>query len=145
MVHSKYQVLLYYIFIVVLLRGCDVISSYGRCYNFIQDSPLKSWIESQSECTTYEQDLASFSSNEEVALVGNLLSSATYFWIGLNDMDVEGSYVWTDGSDNEFTSWGINEPDTGTQYNCVLAKQNIWGTYTCTNLNGQHACSSKGK
>ena len=143
----KYQVLLYCIFIVVLLRGCELISSNGRCYNLIQDSPIKSWIESQSECTTYEQDLASFSSSEEVALVDDLLSNAAYYWIGLNDIDVEGSYVWVDGSDSEFTSWNVgnNEPDSDTDYNCVLANQQLWGTYTCASLNGQHACSSKGK
>ena len=131
----------------MLLRGCEVISSDGRCYNFIQDSPSQSWIESQSECTTYEQDLASFSSSEEVALVEDLLSSGTYYWIGLNDIDAEGIYVWTDGSDSAFTSWNVGdqEPESGIDYNCVLAFQHMWATYACASINGQHACSSLGK
>lgn len=53
-------------------------------------------------------------------LAGGNLSSAGHMWIGFNDMQTEGLYVWTDGQPVTFTSWRKNEPnDVGHEEDCV--------------------------
>ena len=44
-------------------------------------------------------------------------------WVGLNDIDQEGMFVWTDGSPNTYTRFDANQPDNraGNEH-CVLMK-----------------------
>lgn len=34
-----------------------------------------------------------------------------YYWIGLDDRAVEGTFVWNDGSVVGFTNWSSGQPD----------------------------------
>ena len=40
-----------------------------------------------------------------------MLTSPPQFWIGANDMKVEGSFVWTDEKKVDYTNWGAQQPD----------------------------------
>ena len=65
-------------------------------------------------------------------LVGNSI------WIGLNDIAVEGSYRWLDGTNiSHFHNWAPNQPDNaGNNENCdvLLAGNNgQWNDYPCAN------------
>ena len=40
-------------------------------------------------------------------------------YIGATDADVEGTWVWLDGSAFEFAPWGYLEPNGGTKENCA--------------------------
>ncbi|XP_072044380.1 echinoidin-like [Amphiura filiformis] len=41
------------------------------------------------------------------------LTPANSIYLGLNDMAVEGDYVWTDGSTFDYSEWGPGEPSNG--------------------------------
>ena len=34
-------------------------------------------------------------------------------WIGLNDLDVENTFKWTDGTNISFKNWAPDQPDNG--------------------------------
>ncbi len=40
-------------------------------------------------------------------------------WIGLDDRDVEGTFVWTNGSPSAFRDWAAGEPNGGVTESCV--------------------------
>ncbi|CAH3192117.1 unnamed protein product, partial [Porites evermanni] len=40
-------------------------------------------------------------------------------WIGLNDMDIEGTFVWTNNKTNNFTYWANNQPNDFNNQDCV--------------------------
>ena len=54
--------------------------------------------------------------NLNIFLTNNIVTN-TEFWIGLNDMNIEGTYVWTNGEGLTYGStlmsdpWGSNNPD----------------------------------
>ena len=40
-------------------------------------------------------------------------------WIGLNDLDEEGNYVWQDGSSSGYTNWQPGKPIDNPDASCV--------------------------
>ncbi|KAJ8038592.1 Alpha-N-acetylgalactosamine-specific lectin [Holothuria leucospilota] len=64
--------------------------------------------------------LASIHSQEENDFIGTIFKSSTpaesvnwHLWIGLNDEREEGNFVWSDGSDVNFTLWAPGQPEGG--------------------------------
>ena len=61
------------------------------------------------------------------------LSNNSLLIIGLNDVDNEGVYVWTDGSPVDYTNWDGSQP-TGTSIENVVRindyEDNLWSDYT---------------
>ena len=51
----------------------------------------------------------SIANQEEYAFVQSLHSSA--IWLGYNDIDHEGTFVWSDGSPDTFQKWYRGEPN----------------------------------
>jgi hypothetical protein len=57
-----------------------------------------------------------------------------YFWIGLNDLDTEATYKWTDGSNYYYANWNNREPnDYMRQENCIhlLRYNGKWNDQHC--------------
>ncbi len=65
-------------------------------------------------------------------------------WIGLNDLDKEGTFVWPDGSETAYQPWAFNQPDnlTGPEgEDCVAMQpgegaQFFWHDYPCESYEG---------
>ena len=70
------------------------------------------WTEVEIYCIdTYGTNLASIHSSEENIAAFGAVSSNTS-WIGLNDIDNEDTFVWTDGSPFDYDNWGVSaEPN----------------------------------
>ena len=60
-------------------------------------------------------------------------------WIGLNDLETEGTWVWADGSDSTYRHWAPNEPnDSGGVQDCgctwihrIMDDCNCWWSFSC--------------
>ena len=54
-------------------------------------------------------------------------------WFGMNDLDVEGTWVWEDGSTVTYTNWDTSEPnDWGSGEDCGYIKTSgKWNDYPC--------------
>ena len=57
---------------------------------------------------------------------------ASRCWIGLNDLEQEMYYTWTDGSDVTYTNWAYYEPNNSGQEDCVEIYVNDVSTVAST-------------
>ncbi|GLD55459.1 macrophage mannose receptor 1 [Lates japonicus] len=82
---------------------------YGDfCYHF-ETETVKNWQDAEAHCTREQGHLASFHSQEELSfLTAHMPGEA---WVGLNDINVENQFVYTDGTPADFLPWGPNQPD----------------------------------
>jgi len=105
-------------------------------------------------CQSTDMHLIKIDNRDENELIGGLLvdmgiasdkeksgtnsvNGAT--WIGLNDLDEEGTFVWPDGSETTYHSWAYHQPDdlTGPEgEDCVAIqvagdKTILWYDYPC--------------
>jgi hypothetical protein len=54
-------------------------------------------------------------------------------WIGLSDLEAEGTFAWVDGAAVDFTAWAVGEPggEGGDYTDCVFAGQEGWTDAPC--------------
>ena len=106
--------------------SCDVSDGWrlfnAACYKFFTEA--KPWSEAEQYCDQQlNSTLVTINSQEENNFVKSLLLASIgdeKAWIGGNDMDTEGTWVWVDGSDwSEFDNWNTNEPNGGRNESCV--------------------------
>ena len=81
------------------------------------------------------------SKEENEFVVGFVISrhgSNQEIWIGYNDLDVEGTYTWLDGSPGGYDSWrpGFPVGDAYGNQDCILTYQKLWKEYPCGNSQG---------
>ncbi|KAJ8040400.1 Alpha-N-acetylgalactosamine-specific lectin [Holothuria leucospilota] len=95
----------------------------GHCYRYMSQY-RKNWAEASNICKTESQKnrghLVTIESEKENEFLRNwwinILSPLKggkwqYIWTGLNDIDEEGTFVWSDGSHVTYTNWGESQPD----------------------------------
>ena len=63
-----------------------------------------SWDDARSACQASGGDLASIHSAEENAYAYGLTAGVST-WLGLNDVAVDGNFVWSDGSAVDYLNW----------------------------------------
>ena len=76
------------------------------------------WTASESEALTLGGHLATVNDATENDWIYDTFGGATRnLWIGYNDIALEGTFVWADGSTSNFTNWNLGQPDNagGTQ------------------------------
>ena len=76
--------------------------------------------DANNECNTrYGTTLASIhSSDENIDAFSSINSNEG--WIGFNDEDIEGTFVWNDETNVDYTNWRINQPNNiGGSQNCA--------------------------
>ena len=99
---------------------CTFESHDGSSYLFCGDSAT--WQDARTTCQDMGYDLAVIGSEDENLWIydraADILGSQV--WIGLHDLDEEGSWFWVDGSAPMYTAWADNEPnDWGDGEDCA--------------------------
>ncbi|RUS81615.1 hypothetical protein EGW08_010628 [Elysia chlorotica] len=63
------------------------------------------------DCAANSGILATAYDAKEQAFVSSLKGSGKYIWLGLDDIEVEGTFKWADGSLLAYTNWNTVEPN----------------------------------
>ena len=79
----------------------------------------ETWTSARAICIARSSDLVSIQSPEELSIVVGLCDGDTT-WIGANDVDSEGTWVWSDGTPFTYSGfWATGEPnDWGSNEDC---------------------------
>ena len=132
------------------------ISHADICYQ-VNGHPeqKKTWLEANEACKSFEgANLLSVHNRSVYENIGaefrKIFTIRGYFWIGLNDMNKEGSFEWTDGSKYDWKNWGINELRKNTDdLDCVRSElrtiSNMWSLADCnsTSEKNYYVCARK--
>ncbi|XP_058137892.1 low affinity immunoglobulin epsilon Fc receptor isoform X2 [Dasypus novemcinctus] len=81
-----------------------------KCYYFGEGA--KTWIQAKYTCSDLQGRLVSIHSAEEQDFLTKH-SSWKGSWIGLRDLDIEGEFIWMDGSPVDYSNWRPGEPNNG--------------------------------
>ncbi|XP_069802315.1 hepatic lectin-like isoform X2 [Dendropsophus ebraccatus] len=116
------------------------------CYSLT--SAKTSWPKARSSCLSKGADLAVITSEREQIFLVSFSAASTHkwCWIGLHDMDEEGSFVWVDGTDFEtsYKHWKKGEPDNYKNEDCGhLWTFGEWNDAPCKQENGYGLCEKK--
>jgi hypothetical protein len=89
----------------------------GRCYMVF--TTRRTWATAAADCEALAGDahLVTILDAGEAAFVTNLLTERS--WIGLNDIDVENTFVWVTGDPLDFELWAQDEPNNSGNEDCV--------------------------
>jgi cysteine-rich repeat protein len=99
--------------------GADLTGPAGECLTFRSNST--NWQAHLTACRQAGGTLATIRSlahNNWIRDRLNLPNNS--FWIGLNDLDDEGAFVWTSGDPSPFRNWNGGEPNNQGDEDCAL-------------------------
>ncbi|MED6259464.1 hypothetical protein ATANTOWER_023388, partial [Ataeniobius toweri] len=96
-------------------------------------STKKTWQESRTFCQSKGADLMIINSKEEQDFANKLQK---YMWIGLTDLETEGTWKWVDGSPLATSYWSDGEPNGKTTENCgnikTFTQARSWNDELCS-------------
>ncbi|KAI6661354.1 hypothetical protein LOD99_10021 [Oopsacas minuta] len=122
--------------------GCDAISNEGTCFSYFTSTGVN-WTDARVQCVSSGYDLATVISTEENTLMYGTLTGSTSCWIGLNDINGEGTYIWADGSDSIYRNWAPGEPNNLGDEDCVHTYGNPnWNDQECADILTCYFCST---
>jgi len=117
--------------------GCTLVTRRDQsAYLLCKDAP-KSWQAARDFCKSLGSDLLVIESPDENAWIA--AQNVSNPWIGINDIQNEGQFVWLDGEAAPFTDWNDGEPnDSGGAEDCGVlytgeASRGAWNDAKCAN------------
>jgi hypothetical protein len=109
-----------------LVLAKDIYSYNGHTYKFFDTS--MTWNEARQACEKAGGHLATFTTQGEWQYIYRYIcDSGEQYWLGGNDADNEGNWVWITGESWSYTDWCDNEPN-----NDYDGTEDYLGTYTST-------------
>lgn len=82
--------------------------SNGHLY--VATGPL-AWRDAELQAVAWGGHLVTLTDAAEETWVRETFGKLEYFWIGLNDIAVEGTFVWASGEPVAYTNWCVGEPN----------------------------------
>ncbi|XP_063816089.1 C-type mannose receptor 2 [Pseudophryne corroboree] len=106
------------------------------CYQFNFQSAL-SWGESWTSCLQQDANLLSINEIHEQTYINGLLTGySSTLWIGLNDLNVNGGWQWSDGAPLKYLNWETDQPSNSEEENCAVIRtesSGAWQNRNCYN------------
>ena len=127
----------------VLVDVCKSGWSYfsGVCYSTSQS--CKNWTEAQKTCEKHNANLVTVKNQEENVYIQHRLNGEKG-WVGLNDRDSEGTFLWVDKQTASFRYWAQNQPNDFKNEDCVhtlgVRHSFTWNDVKCDSCNN-YTCS----
>ncbi|KAJ4933212.1 hypothetical protein JOQ06_030047 [Pogonophryne albipinna] len=94
------------------------------CSCYLLSTEKASWQQSRQNCRARGADLVIVDSYEEQEFITSMINEQT--WIGLNDINQEGTWKWVDGTPLTLKYWA-STPDNG-------SGDPVWGEEDCASL-----------
>ncbi|KAM5238004.1 CD209 antigen-like protein C [Ctenodactylus gundi] len=121
-----------------LCRPCpwDWTLFQGNCYFFSKSK--RNWNDSVTACQEMGAQLVVIKSAEEQDFLQLTSKTNGYTWMGLSDLNQEGTWLWVDGSHLWFSFkkyWNDGEPNNIGEEDCVEFKGNGWNDSKCDKKN----------
>ncbi|XP_029313971.1 macrophage mannose receptor 1 [Cottoperca gobio] len=101
--------------------GCapDWQAFQGKCYKIVVGKEKKNWQDARTHCINEGGNLISITNAREQAfLTTQMLNYNEDLWIGMNDVNMEMRFLWTNGIGVSYTNWAKGYPST--VYDCVI-------------------------
>jgi len=114
------------------VKADSIIRKYG--YEYSLTKSLLSYMDAHEECERRNSSLVTVHSQEENKFVASLITNHKYAaYIGLNDRETEGRFMWPDASLVDFYNWGKGQPRVhGDDYDCVnIGTDGVWTNVDC--------------
>ncbi|XP_066483946.1 macrophage mannose receptor 1 [Tiliqua scincoides] len=124
----------------------------NKCFRIFPEEERKSWNDSRTACQKLGGNLATVPTKAFQAFFTTLLKSvSTDAWIGLNDINWNKRFLWTDGSGVYYTNWATGSPRSNVRHwsregqDCVvmiktpLIEAGYWKDEICK-LNKSYIC-----
>ncbi|MFT5685135.1 MAG: hypothetical protein ACI8RZ_006084 [Myxococcota bacterium] len=108
---------------------CDVEYNDDHPYMFCESS--ETWADAQAECASYDYHLLAIEDATEDSWADTTADtySTSKWWMGLNDISSEGTWVW-DGGSSSYTNWASGEPNnSGSNEDCGQLNRYTDGTW----------------
>uniref|UniRef100_A0A672TQ34 Mannose receptor C-type 1 n=1 Tax=Strigops habroptila TaxID=2489341 RepID=A0A672TQ34_STRHB len=109
--------------------GCpeDWLLLDNKCFKVFgfNENDTLTWHAARNNCIDFGGNLATISRKEmQASLMSLLKNAATDAWIGLNDINQEHTYLWTDGSPVYYTNWAKGSRSYYSKDDCVFMMKN---------------------
>ncbi|CAL8293581.1 unnamed protein product [Lota lota] len=108
---------------------------HGKCYKFVTGSNKMTWEDARTHCINEGANLASIlNTREQAFLTMQMQQYSQDMWIGMNDVNWEMTFLWTDGKGVTFTNWAKGHPSSspngrfsssGEDFDCVIIVGNF--------------------
>jgi hypothetical protein len=103
--------------------GCpDCRAVFAGSHRYLVCPEARTGEQAVGWCAQYGAEVVTINTEEEgdwLRQHAGLIRERLY-WIGLTDVDMEGRYIWPNGSEPESPRWNRGEPNGGARENCVF-------------------------
>ncbi|XP_037550261.1 macrophage mannose receptor 1 [Nematolebias whitei] len=130
--------------------GCapEWLAFQGKCYKFFT-SDKKNWEDARTNCIQEGGNVVSIVNEKEQAfLTTQMLYYSDDLWIGMNDVNWEMHFVWTDGKGISYTNWAKGHPSADGRYfndevfDCVImvgSTKKLQGQWKVEDCSAKHS------
>lgn len=102
-----------------------------HAYLYVGGVAEEVYADAQTACTGLGAHLVSITDQTEQTAV-DAISGATKLWIGLNDIAIEGTYVWEGGEPTGFFAWNVANAEPNNSGDCVTFRMDgTWQDELC--------------
>lgn len=82
----------------------------GNGHHYRLTDPMP-WMDAEAQAVLWGGHLVTLNSEEEESWIKETFGADQHFWIGFNDIEEEGNWVWASGMPVVYTNWAEGEPN----------------------------------